>query len=436
MLLRFGVENHLSIRERQELLLTAAKRVKRSDPAVPVPILREAAVPVAILYGANAAGKSNLIHAIRRMRGHIVMSHKSRDAGDGIPHHPFLLDDSSADKPTRFDSMFTVNGRDAGASQEVYEYGFSCTDAEYTDEWLHRIVRHKRQTTQVLFHRTTEDGNVHVSFGSRLRGENRAIASLTRPNSLFLSAAAQNNHPQLGMIHRQFVDQWQPVRSARVGPELAETIARFEHQDAFPELMRQADLGIVGTELEDYEIPEAEREKIREFQHAFAKLTASTDEGHELPLHRKRLHLTHATFGGGARALDYDLESRGTQMLAALAIPVLNAISSGWLVVADELDSILHHRLTEALLKLFKGTTNRNGAQLIATVHDTALLRDALEIDEVWLAEKDASGASRFTPLTGFHIRSREDLEKVYREGRVGGAPVIGDLAVALNCSR
>ena len=432
MLLRFGVENHLSIRERQELVLTAAKRVKRSDPAVPVPILREAAVPVAILYGANAAGKSNLIHAIRRMRGHIVMSHKSRDAGDGIPHDPFLLNDSSADKPTRFDSMFTVNDHDPNVPQEVYEYGFSCTDTEYTEEWLHRIVRHKRQTTQVLFRRTTEDGNVRVFLGGRLRGENRAIQSITRPNSLFLSAAAQNNHPQLGTIHRQFVDQWQPVRGTRISAKLAERLARFEHQDAFLELMRQADLGIVGTKLEDYEIPEAEREKFREFQHAFAKLTGST-EGHEPPLNQKRLQLTHATFGGGARTLDYDLESRGTQMLAALAIPVLEAVAAGHLVVVDELDSSLHHRLTGALLKLFKGTTNHNGAQLIATVHDTALLRDGLELDEIWLAEKDASGVSRFTPLTDFHIRSREDREKVYREGRVGGAPVIGDLAMGLD---
>ena len=432
MLLRFGVENHLSIRERQELVLTAAKRVKRSDPAVPVPILREAAVPVAILYGANAAGKSNLIHAIRMMRGHIVTSHKSRDAGDDIPRHPFLLDDGSADKPTRFDCMFTVKGRDANTLQEVYEYGFSFTDAEYTDEWLHRIVRHKRQTTQVLFHRTTEDGSVRVSFGSWLRGENRAIASLTRPNSLFLSAAAQNNHPQLGAIHRQFVEQWQLVRGARIEHQLAEMFARFENQGAFMELMRQADLGVVDAELGDYEIPEAEREKFREFQRALNKLTGLTNEGDELPLNRKRLQLTHATFGGGTRALDYDLESRGTQVLAALAIPVLEAVSVGHLVVADELDSSLHHRLTEALLKLFKDATNHNGAQLIATVHDTALLRN-LELDEVWLAEKDTSGVSRFAPLTDFHIRSREDLEKVYREGRVGGAPVVGDLAVALN---
>ena len=429
MLLRFGVENHLSIRERQEIVLTAAKRVKRSPPAVAVPILKEAAVPVAVLYGANAAGKSNLIHAIRMMREHIVSSHKSRDAADGVPRHPFLLDDSSADKPTRFDSMVTICRDDA---QEVYEYGFSYTDTEFTDEWLHRIVRHKRQTTQMLFHRTTEDGDVQVSFGSQLRGENRAIASLTRPNSLFLSAAAQNNHAQLGAIHRQFVEQWQLDRGACIEPELVEMFARLEYQDAFIELMRQADLGVVDGELEDYDRPEAEREDIRRAQRAFGHPPSSTNQMDELALPQKRFRFTHAT-AGGARPLDYEWESHGTQMLTTLAIPMLNAISKGSLVVADELDSSLHHRLTEALLRLFKDATNRKGAQLIAAVHDTALLRDGLELDEVWLVEKDASGASRFTPLTDFRLRSREDLEKVYREGGVGGAPVVGDLAVALD---
>ena len=431
VLLRFGVENHLSIRERQEIVLTAAKRIKRSVPAVPVPILKEAAVPVAILYGANAAGKSNLIHAIRTMREHIVSSHKSRDAADDIPRHPFLLDDSSAAKPTRFDSMVTVNGHDASAPQEVYEYGFSYTDIEFTDEWLHRIVRHKRQTTQMLFHRTTEDGDVQVSFGSQLRGENRAIASLTRPNSLFLSAAAQNNHAQLGMIHDEIAEQWQPVRGELTEPKLAEAFARLRYQEkAFVELMRQADLGVVGAEVAD-EVPEAIRRMVQAIRRAMTDPAKTANEGNPVRP-RKRFRLAHATVGE-ARPLDFNLESRGTQMLASLAIPMLNAISKGSLVVADELDSSLHHRLTEALLRLFKDATNRNGAQLVAAVHDTALLRDGLELDEVWLAEKDASGASRFTPLTDFRLRSREDLEKVYREGGVGGAPVVGDLAVALD---
>ena len=116
-----------------------------------------------------------------------------------------------------------------------------------------------------------------------------------------------------------------------------------------------------------------------------------------------------------------------------MAIPVLNAISNGQLIVADELDASLHHRLTTELLRLFRSATNQRGAQLIATVHDTAILRDALELDEVWIAEKDSAGVSRYVPLTDYRIRSRDDLERLYRDGRIGGAPVIGDLALAFN---
>ncbi len=158
MLLRFGVENYLSIRDHQELALTAAKRIRRSGIVVPVPILREDALPVAVIYGANASGKSNLVAAVEAMRGHVVMSHKAQDAGDPIPRHPFLLDQASADKPSRFDCMFTIDDHSASASQEVYEYGFAFTNAEYVHEWLHRVVRHKRQTTQMLFDRKTKNG--------------------------------------------------------------------------------------------------------------------------------------------------------------------------------------------------------------------------------------------------------------------------------------
>ena len=432
MLLRFGVENHLSIRDRQELILTAAKRVKRSGPVAPVPILGEAAVPVAVLYGANASGKSNLIDALQIMHSHIVLSHKSRDAGDDIPRRPFLLDEGSKKRPTRFDCLFTIESPDASARQEVYEYGFSCTDTEFTNEWLHRLVRHKRQATQMLFERATRDGELRVKSGGHLRGEIRAIVALTRPNSLFLSAAAQNNHPQLSAIHRQFLAPWQigPGEGSEMG--IAKALDQFEQQGAFMELIRQADLGVVDKKLEDYEASEAERKRFGELRQAIANLTGSPADVDGPTLPEKRLRFTHAS-DAGPRPIDYNMESRGTQRLAALAIPVLKAISAGQLVVADELDASLHHRLTAAVLGLFKGATNRHGAQLIATVHNTALLRDGLQLDEVWLAEKDAAGVSRYTPLTDYHIRSRDDLERLYRDGRLGGAPVVGDLALALD---
>ena len=317
--------------------------------------------------------------------------------------------------------MFTVREQEASASQEVYEYGFSCTDTEYTNEWLHRIARHKRQTTQVLFRRTATEGGVKMAFGGRLRGENQAIASLTRPNSLFLSAAAQNNHPQLGAIHRQFLEGWQLAQVALIESEFAKRFDGFEYKGRIPRNdapSRPRDSGHRARRLQHTR--RLNRRSSREFQRAYANLTGTTDDADRLVLSLKRFRFKHAGTAG-TRSLDYDLESRGTQRLAALAIPMLNAISVGQLVAVDELDASLHHRLTEALIQLFKSERNQHSAQLIATLHDTALLHDELDLDEVWLAEKDSSGASTFTPLTDFRIRSREDLERVYRDGRVGG---------------
>ena len=64
MLLRFGVANHRSIRDYQELLLSASRRIKREGLVIPVPTLKEDAAPIAAIYGPNAAGKSNLIDAM------------------------------------------------------------------------------------------------------------------------------------------------------------------------------------------------------------------------------------------------------------------------------------------------------------------------------------------------------------------------------------
>ena len=44
----------------------------------------------------------------------------------------------------------------------------------------------------------------NIKFGENLKGENKLIQDVTRPNALFLSAAAQHNHPQLEPIFSWF----------------------------------------------------------------------------------------------------------------------------------------------------------------------------------------------------------------------------------------
>ena len=243
MLLRFGVANHRSIRDYQELFLSASRRTGQERLTMPVPTLTESVVPVVAVYGPNAAGKSNLIDAACTARRVILDSHARLGADEAIPRTPFQLDRDSPEKPTRFDLTFTVNPcatLDPATPEAVYEYGFEYKATEFGREWLYQTVRHKRQSTQMLFERTTGSGQVRIDFGNRLRGENRTIANLTRPNSLFLSAAAQNNHPQLAALYRYFDTGWQarlaaePVKSAQVAKHLRDS----KHRDRFLELVR------------------------------------------------------------------------------------------------------------------------------------------------------------------------------------------------------
>ncbi len=412
MLLRYGVANYRSICDYQEVLLTASNQIARTGPTFAVPVVSEAVVPVVVIYGANASGKSNLISSIGEMRKHVVRSHTSLDAAGAIPRQAFALDATRAEVPTRFDCTFVIDDTGGDELPEMYEYGFEFVAAEYRKEWLRRTVRRARVATQTLFERETSRGKVTVRPGARLRGENKVIAGLTRPNSLFLSAAAQNNHPQLTKVQRTFAQRWTYVSDERALPDVqvAELLTDYPHMDQFIDTIRQADLGIVGTDSEHEGTPvEALEDRL---------------------LRPKRFRLSHSG-KDGSHTLDYHHESSGTRTLTVLLIHALRALSSGSLLVIDELDASLHPHLTKAFVSLFKGRSNPHGAQLIFATHDPSLLRDhGLELDEVWVADKGGDGASRFTPLTTYRLRSRDDLEKAYTQGRVGGVPVSPELSV------
>ena len=452
MLLRFGVANHRSIRDYQELLLSASKRIKREGLVIPVPTLKEAAVPIAAIYGPNAAGKSNLIDAMGEMRRAVAQSHKALDTTDRIRRSPFRLDDASEAEPTRFDCTFTVGGRDAeergsDPPESVYEYGFEYTAAEFRREWLYRIVRKERQSTQALFERETRDRKVRVRPGSRLPGENRTITNLTRPNSLFLSAAAQNNHPLLAELYRHFVEGWVfvPEGEAMHETSLVDRLADYEHLEHLVELIHQADVGISRIDVEDNKSGEDGFGPIRDIVQMMAERFGDLDEDGSLKeslsekiRFRKQLRFIHSTSRGDARTLGYGSESKGTRTLISLLVPALEALSRGSLLVIDELDTSLHPDLVRAFVSLFhREDSNPRGAQLVFSTHDVTLLGSGLiRQDEIWMVDKSRDGVSGFTPLTDFRLRSRDDLEKGYRHGRFGGVPAVSDFLLAFDDDR
>jgi hypothetical protein len=93
----------------------------------------------------------------------------------------------------------------------------------------------------------------------------------------------------------------------------------------------------------------------------------------------------------------------------------------------DEMDRSLHPSMTKELIRYFLSQATKG--QLIFTTHESNLLD--LEIfrqDEIWLTEKDASGATKIYPLSDFKPRYDLDIRKGYLAGRFGAIPFLGNL--------
>ena len=202
MLLRFSASNFASLRDSQELTMIASKLRGETQGLIETPELRgEAILPSAVIYGANASGKSNLIKALGRMRNFVLNSHRQGEPGEPLPLKRFALDPNYQDAPSVFSIDFICNSA-------LYSYSFDATSAGFSRESLH-VTREGRAS--LLFERSSQG----FSFGRSLKGRNKVIEDLTRPNSLYLSAAAQNNHEELGAVANFFrelrVDSANPV---------------------------------------------------------------------------------------------------------------------------------------------------------------------------------------------------------------------------------
>ena len=166
MLLRFGVSNRLSMRDRQELSLTASSLKDPTGGLIDCPSAPSGSVlPAALIYGANASGKSNLVDSIRVMREMVLSSHRKGEPGGGVPtRRPFALDPANSLNPTCFDVDFVMDGM-------RHHYGFEASDEAFLSEWLYAFPKGHRRT---LFER--EGGKFH--FGRALGGQNKNIAAL------------------------------------------------------------------------------------------------------------------------------------------------------------------------------------------------------------------------------------------------------------------
>ncbi|XPF93218.1 AAA family ATPase [Colwellia sp. RE-S-Sl-9] len=419
MLIEFTVKNYRSIKERQVFSMVKAKgdELEKDNSFLPEAtntyLLRSA-----VIYGANAAGKSNIIRALMEMEFIVRNSSSNIQEGDSLPITPYLFDEETMNEASEFEVIFISEGI-------KFQYGFSATKYKVLEEWL---IAYPKARPQRWFSRVfdTKNGQYDYKFSEHLLGTKSVWMNSTRSNALFLSTAVQLNSEQLKPIFNWFKEKLRPTNVSGWGPSYTASLCENdETKKQVLDFLQSADFNIDDIEIESEkfdpkslpdELPDIVKEQISREMKGKEVIDIKT---------------VHKTKSGKRVPLDFSEESDGTQKFFSFAGPWIDILQNGYILIVDELHDNLHPKMVKYLVNLFHSTkTNPKNAQLIFTTHETSILnQDVFRRDQIWFCEKNKHQETSIYPLTDFSPRKeRENLEVSYLSGRYGALPFIKNI--------
>ncbi len=320
---------------------------------------------------------------------------------------------------TTLEASFALNGI-------RHDFGFSYDDEKIIDEWLFSYPEGRRRR---LYERDCNG----VQFGSSMRGAKKTIADFTRPNVLFLSTATQNEYSDLGVVAQFFRRVFSSNKIAIETALLDATFGRREIDERTIKFLEAVGTGVIAYKQTEADVPKAVKELMIGFTDVLRKQKVVDDDVEIPDLDEKkyRIELGHRNASGEETFFGGEQESAGTRRLLILMNSIFKVLDRGDIAIIDELDASLHALAVQAIIKLFTDPSfNKNGAQLIATTHDTNLLDpDQLRRDEIWFVEKSYHGSSEYFSLAEVASRKGESFEKSYLQGRYGAVPPAFDRA-------
>ena len=418
-LLSFTAENVRSYRDAVHLSLLATRmsgeEIARELPTTSARTVR--VLPAAGVFGANASGKTTILRALADMRDLVMGSFRRGGEGSGVDRRPFLLDDRSRDRPSRFEIDLIL--------REVrWQYGLAIDDERVLQEYAYYFPKGR----QALVFRRDVDG---IEFGPRFRMTGKSLHRLVRENALVLSVAGAAADEEIGPLFRWFQRNLLLADTTTRGMRAAHTADMLEsddHRFRVLDLLLAADLGLSNLERApvDSEFADRMRKALR-ILHGIEGDPDTPDDGEFVVA--EFIRLAHRGDGDDV-VFDPQDESEGTLVWVGLIGPVLDALDRGDVLLADELDASLHPHLVQSLVSLFQDpSTNPGCAQLIFNSHDVTVLGDSetrvLERDQIWFTEKELSGATKLIQLADYRPRRDEALQRRYLQGRYGGVPLL-----------
>lgn len=408
MLVDFTIKNYRSFKN-ESLFSMVAEKKKEDIPNNLFNISEDSDISLlktAVVYGANASGKSNLLLAFETLKNFILNSTDLK-LDQEIPFYkPFLLDVETRNQPMLFEIEFIT------AEPMRYRYSVEFDKTQIISE---KLIFFPEKNGRNLFERDGVTGK--YSWGRDLKGKKESLTGEVLKNVLFLSKAANNNESdeRLRAIYRYFRTNFMfhtSADSSRTEVYLTSLkmndLSQKGFNESLIEFLKSADLGISSVRVR--------KEK------TINDLSTKVDIGHRV------FSRTNET--GEDLFFQLQDESAGTIKMFDLAGKIIDTLRNGNVLIVDELDSSFHPLMSEYILSIFNDPVkNPKNAQLIVATHDAYLLdSEKLRRDQIWFVEKDKYGASNLYSLDEFEkseVRKNVPFDRWYLSGRFGALPLI-----------
>ena len=454
MLIRFNVKNFLSFSEREdgkteEFSMIAGKVRNKKEHLYDngkIKLLKFAAV-----YGANAAGKSNLVKALEFMRRTVLVG-----LPEGYSDRYCKADDKNKDKESYFEVEIMIG-------EKYYAYGFEVilNQGKFVSEWLVELSVDNRE--KIIFTRDITNGT--YKFGDEVK-ENGLIDKLNvyaedvqEDSSVLLLFIMNKNKKTLYQQYEKasvFQDVYMWLRKGldinypdRPISDYS-YMAKTENIEEVCRIISAFGTGITGFRMVEVPIEKvlahlskSIREKLVENIEKKSTDIKNNEKLEEIGIimrsnrdffilsidKEENVICKTIKFSHGKDNILFNLseESDGTVRILDLLEVLLSG--EGKTYVIDELDRCLHPSLTYKFVDTFLQLAAQKNIQLIVTTHESRLLDfDLLRRDEVWFVNKRKSGESDIYSLEEYNARFDQKIDKAYLEGRYGGVPIFNTI--------
>lgn len=418
MLIQFSVTNFLSFRDETVLSLSTNKDNSHSENLLS--FKNERILPSVAIYGANAAGKSNLHKALTAA---IIMIRNSNNLQVDQPLMvtPFLLDSKSRFDKTKFDFIYTYN-------DVKYEYGFVLDSNQVWEEYLYE---YKSSKPSLIFERSEIN---KYKFTTKTKSQLSQIVDKNTSNKLFLATATSWNSDLTRDAYMWFATMIDTYDSQNLEDLMYTEFDRHQNNNDSSlntfmlHLLKKADINISNFNYESIkrEVNQLPFELPPELQGLMNPIPSA-----KKVLEQRRIVTSHQVVENGEKKeypLNYFDESNGTKRLFTYGPVLKNALENGRTIIIDEIDNALHPAMTKSLIEMFQNPNiNKNNAQLIFNTHEISLLDlNLFRRDQIYFVEKNnKTGVSDLYSLDEFSPRKSENIQKGYLQGGYGAMPFV-----------